>query len=401
MRIQFPKLSFLLFILVNLNVIAQQDIRQFTFGNSTIDHEFNVVPVPGDETKTPHWIYLLAQEAGHAYAAGGQYGFLPQFVNSPPFSQWGYDLVPPVWDSDIESFDETDINHVMITAGNFIQWQAPNQAYPNEGGLTPLSALDSLLNWCNARRDSLQFHIYENWPDMGGYLANGFPPSSSELNTYNNYTVGDFHDWWLDFHDGILNEHPNVKMIPVGRAIAGLLTEAPYDTIPITEIYEDDAPHGRATLYFMTGIISYMAIYGEKAPATFEVPSIIHPTIRNTYTNVVNCFWNYLQDFNFASGESRVFFQSNPIADIDNDGVQDSLDNCPNTPNPNQDDFNNDGIGDACQSPSPGVRLEDGLLFHQDAEGILLKGRDGNCYMLFIDENGVLRNLQRPCPDPD
>jgi hypothetical protein len=34
--------------------------------------------------------------------------------------------------------------------------------------------------------------------------------------------------------------------------------------------------------------------------------------------------------------------------DTDGDGVPDGCDNCPFTPNPTQDDFDNDGIGDAC-----------------------------------------------------
>jgi len=34
--------------------------------------------------------------------------------------------------------------------------------------------------------------------------------------------------------------------------------------------------------------------------------------------------------------------------DSDGDGIPDSTDNCPNTPNPNQNDIDNDGIGNAC-----------------------------------------------------
>lgn len=34
--------------------------------------------------------------------------------------------------------------------------------------------------------------------------------------------------------------------------------------------------------------------------------------------------------------------------DDDNDGIANAIDNCPNTANPNQEDTNNDGIGDAC-----------------------------------------------------
>lgn len=39
--------------------------------------------------------------------------------------------------------------------------------------------------------------------------------------------------------------------------------------------------------------------------------------------------------------------------DIDGDGVIDSEDNCPNTYNPNQEDTDGDGIGDACEGTTP------------------------------------------------
>lgn len=38
--------------------------------------------------------------------------------------------------------------------------------------------------------------------------------------------------------------------------------------------------------------------------------------------------------------------------DTDNDGIADNIDNCIDTPNPNQEDNNGDGIGDVCQSNS-------------------------------------------------
>lgn len=41
-------------------------------------------------------------------------------------------------------------------------------------------------------------------------------------------------------------------------------------------------------------------------------------------------------------------FTLRALVDSDGDGIVDSEDNCPTRPNPNQDDCNNDGKGDAC-----------------------------------------------------
>jgi hypothetical protein len=50
------------------------------------------------------------------------------------------------------------------------------------------------------------------------------------------------------------------------------------------------------------------------------------------------------------------------IPDSDNDGVPDHFDNCPDNPNPLQEDFDNDGIGDVCDNDNDG----DGILNEED-----------------------------------
>ncbi|TBN03292.1 choice-of-anchor B family protein [Hyunsoonleella flava] len=59
----------------------------------------------------------------------------------------------------------------------------------------------------------------------------------------------------------------------------------------------------------------------------------------------------------FAFVVSLVFYSCNTetvepviIIDTDNDGIADNIDNCVSTPNPNQEDVNNNGIGDVCDT---------------------------------------------------
>ncbi len=299
-------------ILCVQTITAQySDIKSFMFGHSLMDHRPPAIPTPSDETTIAHWIYLLATEAGKTYSAGGQYGFLPQHDNLPPFAQWGYDIVPGAWDSDYDEFEEADFNNVLITAGNFMQWQGPEEEYPTDPGVSPISATETIVDWLELNEPGIKIYIYENWPDMAPYITGGvFPPSSSDLTNYYDYLDGDFHDWWIEYHDALLLSNPveNVRMIPVGPILSDLLQNTALNTIPADELYEDDAPHGRATLYFLAGLITYMSIYADEAPASYTVPPIVHATVADNYSTVVAHIWAELLAFNLPNGESRVFY---------------------------------------------------------------------------------------------
>lgn len=307
------RLTALFFVLfIALNVQSQESINMYIFGHSLIDHRPPMIPTPSDETTVPHWVYLLAEESGYAYTAGGQYGFLPQHANVPPVSQWGYDIVPPVWDSEMESFVDADITTILLTAGNFMQWQGPDEEYPTNPGVTPVSATETVFDWVEEQGNPVRYYIYENWPDMAEFLQNGFPPTVSEFEDYNQYIAGTFHDWWIVYHDALLASRPDmeVKMIPVGPSIRNLYTNLLNGMVPVTELYEDDAPHGRASTYFLAGLVTYMAVYQEKAPASYNVPEIVHEGIREKYPMIVDFIWNELEAFNDDDGNSRVFFDT-------------------------------------------------------------------------------------------
>lgn len=283
------------------------NLRTFIFGHSLLVHE--PVGIPKDETTVPHWVYKLSQESEFDFGVSGQYGFLPQHANLPPIAQWGFEEVPGLWDSENEDFDVADFNTVLLTAGNFVQYKPATENYDGDANhLSPVTATTQIVEWVHQQEDDMQVYIYENWPDMAPYLSNGFPATEAEHETYRAFTEGDFHTWWLDYHDAVMEANPdrNVRMIPVGPVISKLLSNILTD-IPVDVLYEDDAPHGRPTIYFLAGLVTYMAMYGTEAPADYVIPDSIHADVAANYDAVVAFVWNELNNFTDTDGNSRVW----------------------------------------------------------------------------------------------
>ncbi|MEM7036368.1 MAG: T9SS type A sorting domain-containing protein [Bacteroidota bacterium] len=302
---------------------AADTMRTYIFGHSLINHEWQVNPTPSNETSVPHWFHFLSQEANRHYEVSGQYGFLPQHATNTPVAQWGFDSVPSAWEDWLEPFSDAGFSNILITPANFAQWQPPHFLYPGDS-LSPITATDMVFDWVNAQGGPDNLYIYENWPDMAPYLANGFPPTATEWTNYNAYLNGAFHDWFLDYHDSMRVRFPNqcVRMIPTGPVISNLLAQPPFDQIAIDTLYEDDAPHGRPTVYFLAALVTYMAMHEEMAPLSYQVPAIIDPIVpivQNNYPQAVNYIWNQLLAFNDSNGDSRVFCNPPIVMDIGDD----------------------------------------------------------------------------------
>ncbi len=293
-----------------------KSIHTYICGNSLVHHTMQVNPTPSQETSAPHWMQFIAQDAGNTFEVSGNFSALPLLLSQnqiPLENNWGFDSIPGGWDSRSTSFGQSTINNVIFTPLNYLQYQPPTANYDaGDTQNSPITAADTLIDWVLDNKPGTPIYIYEGWPDMATYTNTAFPPTQTQWQNYQadaGYS-SDFHDWFLELHDSLVNRFPNecIKMIPVGPIICEILDRAPYNTIPIDTLYEDDAPHGRPSIYMMAGLITYMALYEETAPATYAPPTqFIDPTIIAEYPNLVDDIWIELLNFDFFNGNSRVF----------------------------------------------------------------------------------------------
>lgn len=289
------------------NIPEKKALNVYFFGHSLVHHANYKIPTPKDHTSIPFWLKHIADAAGRGYTTDGQFGFLRNHAEFPPKPQWGFVNVESGWQ---QSFGASNYDAVVLTAANFIQYQGPHKAYYDDKNVSPLSATLDIVDYVQKYSPKSQFYIYENWPDMGEYAPDfpGKAPSARKLQAYYDYTKNDFHEWWLDYQDRVNKKRPqaNVKMIPVGPIIAKLRSETPLQNIPFEQLYEDNAPHGRANLYFLAALVHYSALYKEPAPSNLPDFSGLHPLIKENYRALADRVWEELNEFN-GSGKGRLW----------------------------------------------------------------------------------------------
>jgi len=308
------KVLILIICLVTSSAVAEaQEVRLYAYGHSLVDHRPPRVPTPSDQTTIIHWINDIAKAAGKNFSATGQYGFLPSHAAAPPKSQWGYQDVARSWDEEVEDYATADITTVLMTAANFIQYEAPSAPHPIDPSTSVVEATETIIDWTEAQKPETRYYVYAHWPEMD--LRSEYPPTvpdADEIAHFHASTRGDFASWWIDYHDDLLTSRPDlaVKLIPAGAIMSEIITDILGENVPFEELYEDSAPHGRASLYFLSGMISYMCIYQENIPADYRPDDTVHPYICQELSRIRQLAWSRLADYADDNGGSRVFFSS-------------------------------------------------------------------------------------------
>lgn len=295
-----------------------QYVKNYIFGHSLIRHAPRLdLPLEDRndataETAVPYWMHKLADanENGHTYALTGQYGFLTGHSDLPPRAHWNFHRdrnEPYPWTDWNMTFAEANFTDVTITPANFIQRIGPDENYQSErfSHTSPLLETLKIADWVNEQEPGIKLYIYENWGNLGTQpgVERDAPIETitqTQLHDYHEFVQTEFHDWWVEYYRLVREARPefNIEMIPVGPIMAKLLNDERFslNTIPAYELYEDIAPHGRPTIYFLASLINYMAMYDQRSPSDIVIPDTIHFLVKNNYEEIVEYIWQELQE---------------------------------------------------------------------------------------------------------
>lgn len=255
----------------------------FFFGNGLVSH-----PTSSDETSVPHWLALMAREAGHDFRADGTSGVLPDFVRDlPPEAAWSFTEVEPAWNPEAQAFRMAGFDDIILAPSNVIQRELPD-ADALGGSAVVLSA--GILGWAANQMPEAEgprLLIYEGWANMDSFGS--FPLDADALMRWHNWNREGSHDWYEAYVERLREELPgrDVALIPVGSTLSALLTEAPLDAIAVDALFTDAVPHGTATTYLLAAMVTYAVLYGE-APPAIALSGAVDPLLRDNYAAVAN-----------------------------------------------------------------------------------------------------------------
>jgi len=270
----------------------RQSAKVYVFGNSLVHHLSEL----SQHTNVPYWMNQMARAEGRDFGLDGQWGFMRNFADGlPPTSNWSFDGVRGVWSPSRGGFGTAGYDAVLITPANFIQYQLPDVPYDgdNPTGESPLGAMQRVFDWVNKESPTTRLYVYEGWADMDGVVSR-FPPWERGFERYHRFNKGDYHQWYVDLIDQMGATRPNYDMtlIPVASVLASLMERGGIlADVPPEALYEDSAPHGTPTIYFLAAMVTYAWIFEAPPPADYQPPASLHPDLVSNYAAIAEQIW--------------------------------------------------------------------------------------------------------------
>lgn len=277
-------------------LVGGVSVTQYYYLNSLADH---VTGAWTPSTRLTNWMARLAASAGNIYSVDAEFGFIDSW-SLPPDAAIGYEdaasspLVGGTWTG------AGSINRLSFVPDNFEGVTADPDAL--NGIATVNSYQDGITllidTWeSNAPNAERVYTVYSGWPDMGPY---GDPETitASNLLAWQTWALGGYQDWMELLVNRLQGERPtlDIRLSDINRVLMLTYQNTVVSTIAAGDLFEDNAPHGRASWYFLAALVEYMEAYGEQPPAGY-VPDAgfnVHPTITSNYEAIVDYMWAQL-----------------------------------------------------------------------------------------------------------
>ena len=188
-----------------------------------------------------------------------------------------------------------------------------------------LSLIDSWEQ--NAPNPKRTYAIYAGWPVLNGYGGSNDDPETVSAAQYSNWRskgLGSYQDWMELLVKQLKDSRPNldIKLHNINKALLMCFENTLVKNIKPGVLFEDLAPHGRSSWYFLASVAEYIELFDEKPPSNFSFKTewAVDSAIVNNYNSLVDYIWTVLKgssaSTHAANLKNQPFFYPNPAHSI-------------------------------------------------------------------------------------
>jgi hypothetical protein len=254
-------------------------------------------------TNVGNWVARMAAQASggrKTYTLGAQFGFFNQWSLPPRSTVQHAEVSSPYVDYYSASWSGAqNVDVVEFVPDNFDGYGFDPAATTNMGASYQTVLLQLIDQWAaNAPNPSRRYAVYAGWPQ----LSNGYGAASvgaltaPQIANWIAFGLGAYQAWMELLVSRLKAARPglDIRLHNVSKAVLIAYRDTVVRTIPATTLFEDLAPHGRASWYFLAAVADYIALYGEKPSANFSFDTAwgVSPAITANYQSIVDVIWN-------------------------------------------------------------------------------------------------------------
>lgn len=315
---------FFVLLLSTCYVFAQGDTTStYYFAHSLINHQ----KLTDNQANIPYWLAEMETAAGDVCLTSGQYAAGQFGANAiPPEQTWSFYYRNQNHESAMYPGDTYPANahdNVILTHMNWeiiYDW-GPQIGERQEDEVDQATeSIGIIFDWMDTNDPEANLYLYECWPKIetdvildgiGWTSSSGNPPNANQWTAYLTYALGHSNNFWVELQDNLISTggFSELKSIPSSMICAKLWQPGGLlDDFAVTDIFEDDGPHGLASSYFLAAMIVYAAEHQEAPTRPFTSHEQIDQRLLDRFDQIAAFIMTELAGWNFPNGSSRVWF---------------------------------------------------------------------------------------------
>jgi hypothetical protein len=285
--------------------VGGQTVDVYSYLNSLHNHA-NPSSDQDANTRVGNWVARMAAQApngGNVYTLGATFGFVSSW-DVPPIANTEHEEVttPHVNQFSASWTGASEVEVVQFVPDNFDGFGFDPADVTNLGVSYQTRLLELIDAWeTNAPNANRRYVVYAGLLNLQTYGGTGDDPTTINSAGYASWVsdnLGSYQTWMELLVSRLQAARPtlDIRLHQISKAYVSLFANTVVGDVAPGVLFEDLAPHGRSTTYFLLAVAEYIELFGEKPPAdfVFEPEWDVDTLVVDNYQAIVDHVWGVL-----------------------------------------------------------------------------------------------------------